>query len=320
MLVDTGRIEVRDVEQPVPRGDGDVLIRTELSCICGSDVHQIFHDWTPDQVRPAGFPCHETVGIVVESRSPRFGLGQRVLGTPDLLHAAGFAEYQVLPDRFLLPIPYEDVPTESIIFAQQLGTTIYAMKRFWQGPGAGTAVIIGAGSAGLSFTALCRIAGFEQVIVADLHQHRLNAAAALGATKIVLGAGRIVDAVSEATDGAGAELVIEASGKDSSRLQAFDCVMVEGMIGLFGMPEHAELAIPLPKIFRRKPTITMRWDAQTEEGQSSFKQAMELIASGRVDTSVFALRTFGIDEVRQALELAQDPKDGQFIKGGIVFA
>ena len=318
VLTEPGLVRVRDVEVPTVNEDANVLIKTQVSSICGSDLHQVFHEWKPSEIRPAGFPCHETVGIVVESLSPGFAPGDRVLGTPDLLHASGFAEYQALPSSFLIKIEDDSVPSQDIVLAQQLGTTIYAMKRFWTGPGAGTAVVLGAGSGGLGFTSLCRLAGFERIIVSDKYAHRTAAAAKLGATMTVSASTGIVETVMDVTDGVGVDLVIEAAGTDVTRSQAFDAVKEEGVIGWFGMHEGDDIVFPFKKVFRRKPTISMQWNAQAEEGQLSFRKAIELITSGEVDVAAYRMRRFTIDEVPEALQIAMNPVDG-FIKGGVMF-
>jgi L-iditol 2-dehydrogenase len=320
VLTEPGRVEVREVPMPELHDEVDVLIRTQISSICGSDLHQIHHEWRPTEIRPPGFPCHETVGIVVESRSPLFSPGDRVLGVPPLLYASGFAEYQALPSSFLIEVEDEGVSSSDVALAQQLGTTIYAFKRFWPAGRTGrTAAIIGAGSAGLGFTTVCRMAGFERIVVSDLHAHRTEAARALGATDVVTGESGIVEAVMDITGGAGADLVIEAAGRNLTRLQAFEAVKVEGDIGWFGMNEGEDFLIPFKEVFRRKPTISMRWDAQTEEGHSSFRQALDWIVSGEVDTSAYRMREFTIEDTPRALASAADPSDG-FIKGGVVFA
>lgn len=320
VLTEPGRVEVKEVPVPELSDEVDVLIKTEVSSICGSDLHQIHHEWQPSEIRPPGFPCHETVGIVVESRSPRFSPGDRVLGVPPLLYASGFAEYQALPSRFLIEVEDDRLSSSDVALAQQLGTTIYAFKRFWpEGRTGTTAAIIGAGSAGLGFTTVCRMAGFERIIVSDLHAHRTEAALALGATDVVTGESGIVETVMELTGDVGADLVVEAAGRNLTRLQAFRAVKVEGDIGWFGMNEGDDFLIPFKEMFRRKPTISMRWDAQTEPGHTSFRQALDWIASGVVDTSAYRMREFPIEDTPAALRSAADPSDG-FIKGGVVFA
>jgi len=319
VLVERGRVEIQELPLPVLTDERDVLIRAEVGSICGSDLHQIMHEWEPHEIRQPGFPCHETVGVVVDSRSPGFRPGDRVLATPNLLHAAGFAEYQALPSRFLIRVEDTSIPPTTIVLAQQLGTTIFAAKRFWDGPGGDTAVIIGAGSGGLGFTSVAAQAGFDRIIQSDSRRARTDAATQLGATHTVTAEHGIVELVRELTDGAGADLVIEASGTDVGRYQSFDAVRREGRIGLFGMNEGEGFFFPFKKVFRTMPTIAMRWDAQTEPGQASFRQALEWISTGVVDASVYRFREFRLDELPQALRLAADGAEG-YIKGGVVFS
>src|SRR5258708_3463680 len=92
---------------------------------------------------------------------------------------------QVVVDRFPAPA-LEPGHAEALLMAQQLGTVIFALARFWSGPPGETATVIGAGSAGLHFAQLLRRAGFAHVVVADLHAHRLEAARAIGADVTVL--------------------------------------------------------------------------------------------------------------------------------------
>jgi threonine dehydrogenase-like Zn-dependent dehydrogenase len=94
-----------------------------------------------------------------------------VLVAPVPLLARCFAEWQVVPGRSLVKLP-DGADLDRLLMAQQLGTTVYAMRRFWPetvaGPAAGlTAAICGAGSAGLFFAQLTRRAGFSTVVIAS---------------------------------------------------------------------------------------------------------------------------------------------------------
>jgi threonine dehydrogenase-like Zn-dependent dehydrogenase len=205
---------VEEVPIPVLSEPGQVLIQNLVSTICGSDVHNIFGEDPPPAERNPGYPGHEAVGVVTASSDPSFTAGDLVLAVPPLRYAGGFAEYQLLPSRHAIPLPPDSSPEQAIL-AQQLGTVIYGMKRFWPGAGHGTAVVLGAGPVGLFFTRLCRLAGFTSVITSDLHPDRLDVAAAMGATSTVLATGdAVVEAVHDATGGAGAALVVEAAGTD----------------------------------------------------------------------------------------------------------
>lgn len=315
-LIRPGEMVIEDVATPTLTGAGQVLVRNVVSTICGSDVHLVFAARElPDCVRP-GYPGHESVGVVAESSEPAFVEGDLVLAVPNLAHAGGFAEYQLLPSTMVLELPRGTAP-EVAILAQQLGTVIYGMKRFWSGPGVGAAVVLGAGPVGLFFTRLCRLAGFPTVITSDLHQHRLETAKAMGATVTVPAVGdAVVGVVRDITDDGGARLVIEAAGTDITRIQAIRCVAVDGRIGMFGMPEGAEMTLPFEELYRRKPTVEFCWDAQAEPGHLSFREALDAIGSGWVDPALIATRFWALHELSNALEAARTaPAD--FVKFGV---
>ena len=42
-LVEPGRMECEEVAVPVP-GEGQVLVKTEMASICGSDLHVVFEN------------------------------------------------------------------------------------------------------------------------------------------------------------------------------------------------------------------------------------------------------------------------------------
>lgn len=318
---DAGQVVLHEVPVPSLTGPGQVLVRNLVSTICGSDVHVLQHGH-PDALGSApGFPGHESVGVVAATSDPSYAQGDLVLAVPDLAHAGGFAEYQLLPTSFTIPLPPQASP-ETFVLAQQLGTTIYAMKRFWPEhvgrPGDASAVVLGAGPVGLFFTRLCRLAGFQSVITSDLHGHRLEAALRMGATRAVVAeADAVVQAVAESTDD-GAHLVVEAAGTDTTRVHAIECVATDGRIGMFGMPAGSEMTLPFERLFRRRPTVEFCWGAQAEPGHDSFRQAIRAIAEGRVQTAPLELRLWPLERLSETLRLAR-VGGPDVIKTGVCF-
>lgn len=313
-LVGPGRVVVEEVQTPSITGPGQVLVHNLVSTICGSDVHVVYGAPVDDGNRP-GYPGHESVGVVADSSDPAYSPGDLLLAVPNLAHAGGFADYQLLPGGLVLPLPAGSSP-ETAVLAQQLGTTIFAMKRFWPGAAEGLAVVLGAGAVGLFFTRLCRLAGFEQVIVADLHPHRLELARVVGATDIVLAEGdAVIDAVQQ-VEPAGARLVVEAAGTDITRRQAIHCVAVDGRIGMFGMPDGPDMVIPFELLFRRKPTVEFCWDAQAEPGHASFREGWEALRTGRVDPTPFLPRLWPLVDLPAALDAARTAEPGS-VKYGV---
>jgi threonine dehydrogenase-like Zn-dependent dehydrogenase len=319
----TGRRQWRVEEVPVPApGASEVLIRTEVAAICGSDLHAAA-DATSAQ--PPGHPGHEAVGTITESRSPRFTAGDRVLCVPPAATARCFAEAQVLADTSVIPLPAV-APADELVIAQQLGTAIFAMKRFWPDrDGSGrTAAVLGTGPAGLAFVSLLRRAGFARVVASDLSQARLAAAAELGAGTVVNAAEQdALDVVLQLTDGDGVDLVIEAAGRDATRHQAMRMVRAGGRIGLFGVEEKPGLSTwPLAEAFRRRPTIEMTWGAQFEPGLTSFVEAAaEVTADSTADgTGIRRLvsHRMPLEHIGNAFQLAGDPRAGA-LKVAITF-
>lgn len=303
-LVDRGKMTVADVPPPV-LGEGEVLVRTSHAAVCGSDLHTIFHREFPGPVRP-GWPGHETVGEVVESRSARFTPGELVLAVPDTTCFAGFADLQAVPERFLLPMPAGE--PAALLMAQQMGTVEYALKRFLRGePPSNTAVVVGTGTAGLHFVTLLKRRGFTNVICSDVDPNRLRTAAALGATAVVdARETRTSDAVLDLTGGAGAALVVEAVGSDATRADAVLAVADQGVLGCFGVPERSGLVgFPFEVLFRKRATLHTSNLAQREPGLVSFGTALSLIADGDVDVAPLLGTPYAAESLVEAIEAAE---------------
>jgi L-iditol 2-dehydrogenase len=285
-LPEPGKIEVG--EFPVPEiGEGDVLVRMRMASICGSDLHVLYHGFhRPELIGRPGYPGHEGVGEVVESRSPRFAPGQRVLTVPNGDDGSCFAEYVAITDRRLVLLP--DGDERRLLLAQQLGTTVHAMAKFWpRGPVPGegkTAAVMGAGSAGLFFLQQIIRLGFDNVIVSDLDADRLEIARQLGADVLVhAGAARIGDAIADASNGRGADLIVEAAGFDELRAEAVASIARNGVVGCFGFPElQGPVPFPTQTAFRKAASVLWAGGAQAEPGLRSFHAALQLITTGAV--------------------------------------
>lgn len=325
ILTAPGRVEVRDVDVPGPRS-GELLVRTQAAAICGSDVHRVYGQarffreiGDYDYPCPPGYPGHEGIGEVLESRSPEFRPGQIVLTVPDNTCNRTFASHQVVPDRFALPVPGDLVPMHALM-AQQLGTVLYALRRFWPGTEAGeTAVVNGTGSAGLFFVQLLKRLGFRRVIAADLVPERLDAARAAGAGLTVqVPRQNVEDVLAEETGGRGADLAVDASGSDAGRAAAMAGVAADGRVGFYGLPEGAELTIPFGTLFRRQATLVCAVGAQQEPGARSFAEALRLIGDGVIPVSAHVTHTFPLPKITHAFEMAHNREDGA-VKVGITF-
>ncbi|MGH8980676.1 MAG: zinc-binding dehydrogenase, partial [Acidimicrobiales bacterium] len=220
-----------------------------------------------------------------------------------------FAELQVLGEDFVVPLP-AGANLDRLVMAQQLGTAVFAFRRFWPAPrrAAGHAVaILGAGSAGLFLLQLARRAGFAVAIVGDRDTTRLEIARDLGADTVVDTTTQpFEEAVAAVTGGTGADLVIEAAGPDTCRTACVEAVRPAGRLGFFGLPEHRGLVpFPLDAAFRKGVTIEMVAGAQREPGLRAFRIAVELIESAAIDVGHLLAPRFPLDRVQEAMDAAR---------------
>lgn len=309
-MVGPGRFAVVDAPDPSLE-DKQVLVRTYAASVCGSDLHTVFEGtYTGDFPAPPGFPGHEGVGTVVASTSTRFAVGDAVLTVPLPDRGRCYAELQAVGEDFAVPLPAGG-DLDRLLMAQQLGTTVYAFRRYWpEGrPASGlTVAILGAGSAGLFLLQLARRAGFATAVVADRDAARLEVAGELGADVVVdTTTEPFADAVAAVTDGAGADLVIEAAGPDDCRTACVEAVRYEGRIGFFGLPEHAGLVpFPLATAFRKGVTIEMAAGAQREPGLRAFRDSVALISTGEIDVGYLLEPRLPLERIQDALDAARD--------------
>jgi L-iditol 2-dehydrogenase len=307
-VAEPNRVEVGEFPEPVARTEGELVVRMERASVCGSDVHAVYHGFhNPDSLGKPGYPGHEGIGEVVESASSRYPTGTRVLTVPVGYLGRCFAEYQLIGDDYVVPLPSDGDPAR-LLMAQQYGTTLYAMRAFWAGGNLGTAAVIGAGSAGLFFLQQVKKLGFERIVVSDLDRSRLAIAGGLGAQTLVHAPSEsLVDAVMDVTDGVGADLVIEAAGYDALRADAVAAVAVRGTVGLFGFPEKPGMAeFPTYQAFRK--AVRVQWIAgtQNEPGLVSFRDAVRHIGEGSIEVDYCLDSVYRLDDTPTAMEAARD--------------
>jgi len=309
-----GVVEVADFPDPVP-ASGEVLVRMHHASICGSDTHVVldgFH--RPERFGEPGYPGHEGVGVVEASRSSAFSIGDRVLTVPPGWLGACWAELQVVPEQYLVPVP-DGLTLQRGLMAQQLGTTVFAMKKFVRPDvdlANGTAVVMGAGSAGLYFVQHLRRLGYADVVVSEPGAQRRALARRLGATRVLDPATEsLVDVVLHRTDRRGADLVIEAAGYDALRAEAIEIVRHSGTVGFFGYPERSG-DVPYPSFLAFRRNVSIEWvnGAQLEPGLASFHEAMDLVATGEITVDHCLEAFVDLEDVHRAVVRAKRGGDG----------
>lgn len=311
-LVEPGRMAF--VEAPVePLRDGDLLVRSRFASICGSDLHVVNHgvETSPELWAP-GYPGHEGVGEVVESRAAGFAPGDQVLVVPPVPESRCFAEYQRVRATSVVELAGPLPPIEQVLMAQQLGTVVFAARRHPLDVAGRTVVVIGQGSAGLFWAWSLKRAGAARVIVADRSPSRLAASPGFGADVMVdVRTDDLVDAVMDLTSGEGADAVVEAVGRKETLVQSIRLCRTGGQLFWFGLPDTNELVpFDFRLFFRNKLTAFSTFGAQTEPGFVSFREALQHISSGEIDVRPLLSHVVPVEEIDRGFRLADACEDG----------
>ena len=162
-MVAPGRMECEAVALPEPE-EGQVLVKTEMASICGSDLHVVFENMFRQEL-PAhpGYPGHEGVGEVVASRFAGLRPGDKVLTCPETTTAMTFAATQRIQGRHCIKLPDYCGPISHLMMAQQLGTVIFALRQKPVDVVGRSVMVMGQGSAGQFFGYLAKRAGAAMV-------------------------------------------------------------------------------------------------------------------------------------------------------------
>ncbi|MEQ1736351.1 MAG: alcohol dehydrogenase catalytic domain-containing protein [Rhodoglobus sp.] len=263
------RIERRPIPVPAP---GEVLVRVLRSGMCGTDASEwksgpkIFPvGGTPHATSGHSGPMilgHEFVGEIVDAGDSGFAEGDRVASgagiscgtcvrclegrtnlclnyvTLGLNRDGGMAEYVAVPVSTLEPIP-ADLNIDYAGLAQPLAVGLHAARRSGAKDG-DQIVIIGSGAIGTFVLAALVSLVDATITVVDFAGPRLDRARRLGAHHTVAAGEDAAEQV-RAIVGAGADVVIEASGAPGQLDVALHFTRRGGLLLQVGLP-----ALPQP--------------------------------------------------------------------------
>jgi threonine dehydrogenase-like Zn-dependent dehydrogenase len=262
-----GDLRIADVAEPGAPSNGEAILRVRRAAICGTDATEWDHG--PVLARPPVTLGHEFTGEVVAlgPATDGFSTGQRVVsgagiwcgrcewcarGRTNLcaeyrtlgLHVdGGLAGYVRLPTKTLVAVP-DALPDDAAAIAQPLAVALHAVRRSGVGPNE-TCVVLGVGGIGAFIVAAAAARGASPLIAIDVDDDRLTTALGLGATDVVnVGEGDLIEAITAATDGRGADVIIEATGAAHAPAAAVQAAKKGGrvlLVGLQASPREIDL-------------------------------------------------------------------------------
>ena len=307
-----GELEVKDLPTPAIAPD-EVLVRMRAVGICHSD-YELF---SGKYIIPIDYPVtpgHEWSGEVVETGKAVEGIksGDRVVGecvieSGEEVDHFGFsidgAYSQLFKARpeWLHKLP-AGVSFETGALVEPFTCGYYAIEANGRTNGSETVVVSGGGNIGLCAAAAAHGMG-ARVILIDPLPLRRAAAEKIGVDVTVdPGAGDAVAKVLDLTSGKGADLVIEASGHDSSLAAVLDYARVGGRVTFMGISIGRKVPVELGKIQSKSLTIK-----GTIGSPGVWPAALRFLAQTKVDLSPIQTHFFDLAKGVEAFEFGKNP-------------
>jgi len=339
-----GKVEMLDIPIPTP-GPGEIVIKTTLGTVCGSDMH-FLDDIPTELIIPlypsmagflAGLPGlpmgHEGVGIVhaVGEGVTRFQPGDRVCSscltgcgkciqclTGDYGICTGGGrclfgtegEYFVVPfaDINVAKVPDEVSDEHAILATDIMSTGFGAIERAEMKTGDSVA-IFAQGPLGLCATAGARARGAGLVITVESVPERIEASKKLGANVVINPQEKDpVSGIMSLTNGQGADVTVEAVGLQVTFDGATRSVRRGGTvssIGVYGALPQLSMSTIAPSFYHRKVVMTF-----CPSGYERLNHLFDIIRYGKVDLSPLFTHRMKLSQTPEAYELFRERREG----------
>lgn len=331
-----GGLAMREIDVPEP-GPRDVLLRTRLATICGSDIH-----FLRDFPMPRGAEYiamgHEAVGEVLAAGDEvrTVAVGDRVV--PSCLVGCGRCE-SCLRGRIALcathggklpgmanalaglqgevfAVPDADVNVarvpdtlsdeQAILAGDVMSTGFGAVERAGLESG-DTVAVIAQGPVGLCATAGARILGAGLVIAVEGVRARQEMARRLGANAVVAPSQTTTEEVLELTGGRGVDVAIEALGRPETFEAAVSVTRLDGTISSVGVyAGHRSVALPVDLAFYQREVVTTLCPV----GADRLRRLMAIAAHHETDLSMLFTHRRPLAETDDAYPLFEDRSSG----------
>lgn len=319
-----GQVRVDSVSDPGVEAPTDAVVRVRRAAVCGTDLHLVAHD---EQLPRGTVLGHEFVGEVVAAGAAVLGhrAGDMVVGAdytacgrcwwcrrgdhwecaerrffgtgsaygPALAGAQAELVRVPFSDTVLRAVPDGVAPDAAVFLGDTLATGYAAIRRARVRPGDAVAVV-GGGPVGQLTSLAAQAMGAGAIVVVEPVEARRALAAEQGALVALPDDARA--AVDEATDGRGADAVVDAVGGPLGLDTAFGLVRRRGVVVSVGVQPDATWPLPVGRAFGDELTLRFVIGDLMRDGDA----LVALLRSGALDPRVVASATVGLDGVPQA--------------------
>ena len=322
-------LSVDDRPAPQVSDPSDAVVRVTMTAIGATDVKA----YTGERPRQPGSIGHEFTGVVesVGAAVSRFSPGQRVASPFSVFCGGCFyckqgllsacenyqiygrdlpgaqAEFVRVPnaDAVLEALP-DSVSDEQGVFLSHLLTGVFSgLER--AGLKAGDSVaVLGCGATGLAAQLAARTMGAGKLIAIDHHDYRLALAAELGSTALNFETDDVVGTVSGASDGRGADLVVEAVGTVEALAQACGLVRPWGTLLSLGTGIEDAGDFPIGRLTAKQARLI---SASIPPVKNAMASLARMIARGVIDPRPLASHVLPLEDAQLGYELLAGKRD-----------
>jgi len=219
----------------------------------------------------------------------------------------GLTEQIVLPESKLHPA--NAITPEQCALVETLCIGAHAVNRAGLQPG-DSVLVVGAGPIGLSVITFARLAG-ARTIVLDLVPERLEFVRAnLDVTDVVAGDSHALERLGALTNGALADVVVDATGSNIAMAKALEYAAFGGRVVYVGITQQELSFRHAPVMHRRELTLLASRNALPGD----FTRTIQLIAERRIDTRPWITHRAPFAEAAQRVPDWAQP-ESRVIKG-----
>ncbi|QEF98258.1 NADP-dependent isopropanol dehydrogenase [Stieleria maiorica] len=332
------QVAVQEIADATLEAATDAVVQVEVAGLCGSDLHPYFG--RESGLDPGTVMGHEFVGRVVEvgdqvrsvaigdrvcspfttncgtcfycrrglsSRCPSgqlFGWRQKGVG----LHGGQSERVRVpLADGTLMKIPDGIDPVAALLLGDNLSTGYFGASLAVDPSSIGedAFAVVGCGTVGLLAIASARRMGARNIYAIDPNTARLQIAERLGAA-VFNAPEDALSAVRSATDGRGADGVMEFVGLPEAQALAYRLIRPGGRMSVIGCHCTPNFAFSPADAYDKNLTYrTGRCPAR-----SYMDVLPETLATEPMDFSWCVTHRFGVDDAEEAYQTFAGGKDG----------
>jgi threonine dehydrogenase-like Zn-dependent dehydrogenase len=219
----------------------------------------------------------------------------------------GFAEFVTVPPTQVFPLP-AGVESRHAPLIQVLTTCLHAQRQIDIFPGEHV-VVLGLGVTGQLHVQLARARGATVIGVTRSAEKR-RLAETLGASVTFAGDEHAVTNIREATEGRGADVVIETTGVVPQLAAAVHMARSGGRILMFGIITAKEGALPFYDLYYKELALI---NARVAKGED-YPGAIELVERGHVRLEPLISDVMPLGELRTAIGMLGSDGGGQRMK------